>query len=309
MSRSLAAVGAASLLLVMILAPIAQATFPDRNGRIAFQAATDAGIQIFSVRANGHDLRQVTHLDGDATTPDWSADGRQLTFTVDGCSIAFIDADGTNLRILPPAAGDGVPGQDVCDGDSSFSPDGERVVYGHYNAVVDKEDVRSMRLDGTDRVLVTDQGGPDPNVSPDGSKVSFKGADGALFTANIDGGDLTQVSPTESVAYKSDWAPDGNHLVFSDNSEPGPQDVVNIALVRPDGTDQHYITHFTDPGLYAYVGSYSPDGQWIVFRLTHGDPIGLYRMRPDGSDVHEIASVAQLGGLIPRNIDWGPASH
>jgi Tol biopolymer transport system component len=75
-----------------------------------------------------------------------------------------------------------------------------------------------------------------------------------------------------------------------------------------DGSDVRYVTHETG-GRRAVLGSYSPDGQWIVFRLVDGDSIGLYRMRPDGSDVHEIASVAQLGGLIPRNIDWGAASH
>ena len=63
----------------------------------------------------------------------------------------------------------------------------------------------------------------------------------------MDGSGLVQVSPTVSVAYKHDWAPDGQHLVFSDNSEPGPTDAVNIAIVRPDGTGMQYITHRPRP--------------------------------------------------------------
>ena len=43
----------------LALAPGASATFSDRNGRIAFPAQTDHGIQIFTVRPNGHDLRQI----------------------------------------------------------------------------------------------------------------------------------------------------------------------------------------------------------------------------------------------------------
>jgi Tol biopolymer transport system component len=164
-----------------------------------------------------------------------------------------------------------------------------------------------MRLDGTDRQVITDLGGPDPNVSPDGTKVSFKGhPDGALFVANIDGSNPIQVSPSVSVAYKHDWAPDGEHLVYSDNSEPGPLETVNIATVRPDGTDRHYITHFTDPGQYAYVGSYSPDGHWIVFRLRDGDLFALYRVRPDGTGLHRITPFSTF---LPRHIDWGPAVH
>ena len=47
-------------LAMLALAPAASATFPARNGLIAFQAQTDHGIQIFTVRPNGHDLRQIT---------------------------------------------------------------------------------------------------------------------------------------------------------------------------------------------------------------------------------------------------------
>ena len=56
----------------------AYATFPGRNGLIAFQVQTDAGIQIYTVRPSGHNLRQITHVSGDAVRPDWSPDGRQI---------------------------------------------------------------------------------------------------------------------------------------------------------------------------------------------------------------------------------------
>jgi Tol biopolymer transport system component len=304
MSRRFAAALIGGALAMLTLAPTASATFPGHNGRLAFQVETDSGLQIFTMRPNGHDLRQLTHVDGNAALADWSPDGRQLTFTLNDCTIAFIDADGENLRVLPPAPGDGTPGVDVCDGDSSYTPDGERVVYDHYNAVLDKEDIRSMRLDGSDRVLVTDAGGPDPNVSPDGDRISFKGGPvGALFTSRLDGTELTQVSPSVSVSYKADWAPNGKHLVFSDNSEPGPLDNVNIATVRPDGTGLHYITHFTDAGLYANVGGYSPDGHWIVFRLSDHGMYALYVVGPAGQGLHRITPWSTF---LARFIDWGP---
>ena len=67
-SRAFALIGVA--LLATVLAQPAGATTPGRNGRIAFQAATDAGLQIFTVRPNGKDLQQVTNVDGDATQVD-----------------------------------------------------------------------------------------------------------------------------------------------------------------------------------------------------------------------------------------------
>ena len=80
----LTVVGAILACLLTSLTP-AYATFPGRNGLIAFQAqaTADAHIQIYTVRPNGHDLRQITHLDADAVTPDWSPDGRQIAFEID----------------------------------------------------------------------------------------------------------------------------------------------------------------------------------------------------------------------------------
>ena len=53
----------------MVASP-AHATYPGHNGRIAFQADTGGSNQLYTVRANGHDLFQVTQVGGEATTPD-----------------------------------------------------------------------------------------------------------------------------------------------------------------------------------------------------------------------------------------------
>src|SRR6266566_4927351 len=87
------------LMLTLALAPAASATYQGRNGLIAFQANIgDNGPQIFTVRSNGHQLRQITHVDGAAAQPDWSPDGRRIAFTLNDCAIAVIDADGGNLH-------------------------------------------------------------------------------------------------------------------------------------------------------------------------------------------------------------------
>ena len=114
------------------LAPGVGATSPDRNGLIAFQAETDHGLQIVTVRANGKQLRQITHVDGDAAGPDWSPDGRRIAFALNECSVAVMDADGANLDVL---ASD----PDLCQGDPSYTPDGSRLVYVRYDPAIDVE--------------------------------------------------------------------------------------------------------------------------------------------------------------------------
>ena len=62
-------------LATLALAPSVGATYPGRNGLIAFHANVGDEAQIFTVRSNGHELRQITDVDGVAGVPDWSPTG------------------------------------------------------------------------------------------------------------------------------------------------------------------------------------------------------------------------------------------
>jgi Tol biopolymer transport system component len=295
-----------SALLIFTASP-AYATFPGRNGLIAFQAQTDAGIQIFTVRSNGHDLQQITHVDGDAVTPDWSPDGRQIVFEIDRpnptfCSIAIMNADGSNIVELTPE------NANICEGDSSFTPDGLRIVFDRFDPDTFDEAFWSMDRRGGDRQRI----GPcciDPNVSPNGKKLSFltgNGQDGgiALFTSAIDGSNLFQVTPFSfDVAIKQDWAPDGKNLLLSVYGDvPIPGVSTNIATIRPDGTRLQFVTHYEGGDVNAFAGSYSPDGRWIVFRLEDHGSFGLFKIHPDGTD---LTNILPPSSFRPRFIDWG----
>lgn len=294
-----------ALAALAALPPTASATYADRNGRLAFTADVDGTRQVFTMKANGRQLTQVTDIDGQANLVDWSPDGRTITFTLDDCQIAFVDADGSNFRVLPPEDPERTPGEDVCDGDSSFLPDGQHVVYNHFQDEV--EDFRTMRIDGTDRTLLF-EACCDPNVSPDATHISFRDGDGPLFVSKLDGSERVQVSPADwLVGVKTDWSPDGGRMVFSDFRAPAPDDPVNVWTVAPDGSDPLQLTHYTDPSITAYAGSFSPDGEWIVYRVDRNDVNlhAIYRIRPDGSDAHRITPWLDWRA---RNIDWGPAS-
>jgi Tol biopolymer transport system component len=316
-SRRLAVSVAVAALAALSIGPAtALATFPGRDGRIAFQAQTAVGIQVFTMRREGGGIRQITHVtprEGADTPgaggPDWSPDGRTLAITVNDCQVGLVSANGGPVTLVPTPAGR-TPGVDYCEGDPAFTANGTRLLVDTYDPLIDQESIASIALDGSDRVLVTSAGGPDPNVAPDGSRISFKGPGGALYTAKPDGTDMVRVSPDVDVAYKHDWSPDGSRLVFSDIADPGPTQPVNVWTVRPDGSGPRAVTHFTDPLYRAYVGSYSPDGNWILFRLEdrHRTEVqgiyALYVVRPDGRAMHRITPWSMF---LPRALDWGTA--
>ena len=178
----------AAIAAFLTLAQPAGATMPGRNGLLAFQAQTDQGVQIFTMRSNGHELRQITRIDGNAAAPDWSPDGSRLVFGVDEfeatdspCVVATSDADGNHLVRIESDPSGLTPGVNVCQGDASWMPDGTHLLIGRYDPALDQEAAWIVRADGTGWVRLPLAGAGDLDSSPDGTRISFKGENGALL--------------------------------------------------------------------------------------------------------------------------------
>lgn len=307
------------------LAPVstASATYPGHNGLIVFGAVTAGGdSQLFTVRPNGHDLRQITFPPGEAVQPDWSPDGRTIVYEHDWdtetqcATVDLINPDGSNRVSLTTGVGG-------CEGQPSFTPDGAAIVYEHFDFTTFDDAVWGMNADGSNQHRIigpwpNGQGfATDPNVSPDGKTLSFVGFDGnlfgpppnfepaqGLFSSGLDGSNFAELLPfTLDLAIKHDWAPDGKRLLVGTNANfLDPTDSANIATIRPDGSDLHFLIHTHDPAVNAFAGSYSPDGRYIVFRLEDHGQFALMKMRSDGSHVKQILG---FSSFRPRGSDWG----
>ena len=309
-----AGLAGAVILGTLLFASPAWATFPGANGQITFAALPTPGapgMQIYTIEPNGTGLRQITHLDGNATSPHWSPDGTRIVFELDHptgeplCSVEIMNADGSGLTDLTGS-------QNGCDATPSFSPDGTRIVFEHFDDITNVDAIWSMNTSGADRHLITTGTGSGvtaPEVSPDGTTLSFVDANGqnfgqALFTAHIDGTGLRQLTPfTLDVGIKLSWAPDGSRITLTPNANFDDHFSPNVATINPDGSDLRFLTHYNAGGASAFTGSYSPDGQWIVIRhqTKSTSTFGLFKIRPDGT---QRALIAELP-FAPRFIDWG----
>ncbi len=296
-----------SMLLVAAVGGPTGATTPGENGPIVFSADLGFGFQLYLINDDGTGFHQLTNVDGEANTPDWSPGGGRIAFELfdgDHAGVAIINADGSHLRDLTPTGFQGQP---------AFTPDGHHIVYDCFDCS-GGQGVFIMRDDGTHRRRLTTNPFPDgddtdANVSPDGRTVTFvrtkvHGELQALFAVDIDGGDVRRLTPyTLEVAIKHDWAPDGRHIVITTDADYPDGRSPNVATIRPDGSQLHMLTDYRDGKLGAFAGSYSPNGRWITFRIEEleSEEFGLYKMRPDGSHQRLIASLP----FAPRHIDWG----
>jgi TolB protein len=216
---------------------------------------------VFTMRPDGTDVRQLTESEGFNGNPSWSPDGRWLVFSTDrggGQHIEIMPSDGSAppRRITTLSAGS--LGQEL----ARFSPNGKRIVF--------------------NEVRVVD--GPDGPIEQ-----------GALFTVAPDGSKLRRITPWEIYAADADWSPDGKRIVFS--ARLAENDFIqSVMTVDADGRNLKLLTRGDqargEGAEFRYQESFnpawSPDGTRIIFgRASYTDAegfaMGLQTMKPNGS--------------------------
>jgi Tol biopolymer transport system component len=298
-----------AVVVALIAALGATATPPGRNGLIVYaQELRPEHYQLFTIRPDGSRAKQITHVVS-AANPDWSPNGKTIVAEVEaksGAGITLLSPTGSVIRNLTPKGYQGQP---------SFSTDGKWIVY-ERDIAPGNNGVWLMRSNGTALRRVTRNPfgagecgcDTDPNFSPNGKLITFvrikkDGKQQALFTVRRDGSGLRQLTPYSwNVAVKHDWSPDGKLIVLTTNADyVRPNESANLITIRPDGSGKTDLTGFTGRTENAFAGSFSPDGEQIVFRIESGDTYSLAVIDRDGGNLRRITT----GKGTPRFIDWG----
>jgi Tol biopolymer transport system component len=307
---AVAVAGLAVVGLVGIGGP-AQAAFPGSNGRIVFDTAFSHRPQIFTIRADGTGLRQLTHVaKGHAAgSPEVSPDGTRIVFTVDG-QIWVMKADGSAQQQLTGQAG-------FVNQQPSWSPDGRKIVFSRCAVLSGFTlfcDLDVMNADGSGirKLLGGNWINQVPEYSPGGHKIAFAsdrgGYTSAVWVMNANGGAVKRLTDPNLEAGNPDWSPDGTRILFGTNCcRPRSQ----IWVMNADGGSPHPLTHMPPRGD-APAASYSPDGHKIVL-LTNLNQLAhptlccwdLYVMNADGSHLHLITT-RDAGVTSPG---WGPRAR
>jgi len=132
-------------------APLAPATVPGANGKIAFASRRDGNDEIYVMDADGANPTRITFHPACDVGPAWSPDGARLAFTSrrDGnFEIYSMNADGTNVRRLTDS--------DEHSGFPNWSPDGAKIVFMRGDLFdPSSPEIYVMNADGSNQVRLT----------------------------------------------------------------------------------------------------------------------------------------------------------
>jgi Tol biopolymer transport system component len=243
-----AAMVTAGLMAALSVVPgEAQATFPGENGRIAFASNRTTGeevdnptgdFEIFTMNPDGTGLVQLTNNTAFDFDPDWSADGQRIAFESD--RDLFSDIFVMNADGTEQT---NVTNNAAFDRAAAFSPDGERIAF-------------------------------DSNLS---TGVDNPTGDLEIFTVNLDGTGLTQLTNNTARELHPDYAPNGKKIAFVSDRDFRP----GVYTMNADGTEQ--IKRSRGAAVVFQFPSWSPGGKRIAFASDQGGPLDIHRMRADGS--------------------------
>jgi Tol biopolymer transport system component len=158
------------------------------------------------------------------------------------CQIITMDPDGSNETVLRETSGIGP--------NPRYSSDGSLIAFTDFVSAAGANRIFVMNADGSGARQVTPgdavgrfEGGP--YFSPDGTRIVFETARGvevagdvSISIVDLDGSNLTQLTPSTAANCCPVFTPDGNKIIFASNRDGADFDIYEM---DPDGLNQSIL--------------------------------------------------------------------
>jgi Tol biopolymer transport system component len=301
-------------------APIPTPVQVGGGGLIAFVSDREDGslLQIWTMRPDGENPRQLTFGAGNKTQPRWSPDGQRLAFVSDingNQEIYIMNADGSHITNLTNNLAD--------DYDPAWSPDGTTLAFTTTRYIGQTQvyliDVTCPSLDQdctASEARSLSKGYADesypvwaptdvefPSWMPEGKPIAVaisinNNWNRLFFRSELHGNPPVWFDKQDRIlrVHEICWTPDGKYIIFSWRL-PGKYEIYALPIAER-GNNWIKLTN----SLGNKEPAISPDGQYIVFTSTRDQDPEIYVMSISGAD--QVNLTNRLG--IDQHPDWQP---
>lgn len=230
------------------------------------------------VMPNGKDILYAsTHLGGDSCPPVPEVKGKYLWAVYKDFDIFIADSKGKIKKQLTNSPG--------YDAEATISPKGDKIVF-----TSDRSgdlELWTMDLDGKNQKQITSGLGYDGGAffSPDGKRLVFRASRPTseaeikeykdylsqhlvapttmeLYTCNVDGSDLKQVTHLGKANWAPFFHPSGKKIIFSSNHHSKKGYDFQLFMINDDGTG---IEQITNESMFNAFPMFSPNGKQLIF--------------------------------------------
>ncbi len=231
----------------------------------------------YFLKDNKHILYASTHQTSEECPPVIKLEGKYLWPVYSSFDIYISDLNGKIIKQLTNTNG--------YDAEATVSPNGDKIVF-----TSDRSgdlELWTMNIDGSDQKQITNGLGYDGGAffSPDGKRLVFRAsrptsevdvteykallkqglvAPGKMeiYTCNIDGSDLKQVTNLGKANWAPFFHPSGKKIIFSSNHHSKKGYDFQLFLINEDGTALEQITF---ESIFNAFPMFSPDGKKLIF--------------------------------------------
>lgn len=209
---------------------------PERllNGKYVWPIYSSYDIYVADL--NGNITDQLTNAEGYDAEATVSPDGKKIVFTSmrsGDLELWTMDIDGSNQTQITNELG--------YDGGAFFSPDSKKLVFRASRPKIDEEIKIYQDLLEKNFVQPTNM---------------------EIYTCNVDGSDLKQITQLGGANWAPYFLPSGNKIIFSSNHHSESKRNFNLFTIDLDGKNIEQITHDV---IFDAFPVFSPDGKYLVF--------------------------------------------